>query len=307
MIGTIYGTGSYVPEKVLDNHDLSKMVETSDEWITERTGIKRRHLVEQEGTVKMASEAGRRALKDARIDASKIDLILVSTITPDRNLPCTACQVQDELGAWNATCFDLNAACTGFLFAYNTAQAYLHTGIYKNALVIGAEAMSTIVDFTDRGTCILFGDGAGAAVLCADKDEELKTVTRSDGRGGIHLSCEPGEYIHMNGSEIFKFAVREVTNCIEELLEKNNLKAEDVDFFILHQANKRIVEAVAKRLKVDIDKFPMNLQEYGNTSSASIPILLDEVNKKGMLERGMKLVMSGFGAGLTLGATLVNW
>lgn len=320
MIGKICGTGSYVPAHFLDNNDLSKMVDTNDEWIRERTGVVRRHIIEEETTVSMSVEAARRALENSGTAPEELDLILVSTFTSEVMLPCTACEVQKELGAVNATGFDLNAACTGFLFAYNTAQAYIASGVYKTVLLIGAESLSNTVNWEDRGTCILFGDGAGAAVLKAEEGTFYQPSTHSDGSLGDALTClsrhrknRPEEgldldsYMHMNGQAVFKFAVRRVPEVIGEALEGTGFEVSDIDYFILHQANKRIVESVAKRLKADISKFPMNLQEYGNTSSASIPILLDEINRKGILKRGDKLVMAGFGAGLSWGAVCLVW
>lgn len=307
MIGRICGTGSYVPSNYLDNNDLAKIVDTNDEWIRERTGIVKRHIVEDDTTVTMAVKAAKKALESSGVNPEEIDLIILSTISSNVLLPCTACEVQKEIGAVNATCFDLNAACTGFLFAYNTAQAYIASGVYKTALIIGAETLSKITDWTDRGTCILFGDGSGAAVLKAEEGEMVSTVTHSAGQKGEALLCETGEKMQMDGQAVFKFAVKSVPQCVGELLEKNNLNIEEIDYFVLHQANKRIVEAVAKRLKTGIEKFPMNLQEYGNTSSASIPILLDEMNRKGLLKRGQKIVMAGFGAGLSWGASLIEW
>ena len=307
MIGKICGTGAYAPPNVMDNNDLSKLVETSDEWIQERTGIVRRHIADGENTVSMAVKSAESALKNANISAEEIDFIIVSTISSNVILPCAACEVQKEIGAVNAVCFDLNAACSGFLFAYNTAQAYIASGIYRTVIVIGAECLSNLIDWKDRGTCILFGDGAGAVVVKAKEGTQPSIITHSDGEKGKALTCEQNDFIHMDGQEVFKFAVKQVPKCICELLEANGLKKEEVHYFILHQANRRIVEAVAKRLKIEIEKFPMNLQEYGNTSSASIPILLDEMNQKGLLRKGMKIVMAGFGAGLSWGASLIEW
>ena len=307
MIGKIYGTGSYIPSKVVTNHDLEKVVETNDEWIRERTGIGTRHIAERESTVSMATESAKRAIEMAGIQPEEIDLILVSTISPNTILPCVACEVQKEVGAVHATCFDLNAACTGFLYAYNTAQAYITAEIYKTVLIIGSEALSSIVDWKDRNTCILFGDGAGAVILKAEEQGIFCPYTRSDGEKGQALTCLPGGTIQMNGQLIFRFAVKQVPLCIQELLQEQNISLKEIDYFILHQANKRIVEAVAKRLGVTIEKFPMNLQKYGNTSSASIPILLDELNRQGQLKRGMKIVLAGFGAGLSWGASLIEW
>lgn len=334
MIGRIQGTGSYVPRKVLDNNDLAKFIDTNDEWIRERTGIVKRHLIEDDTTVSMAAEAARRALENAGVSAEEIDLILLSTVSSNVVLPSTACEVQKNLGAVNAVCFDLNAACSGFLFALNTAQAYIHAGMIKTALIIGAESLSNIMDWQDRGTAILFGDGAGAAVLVAEEGHIFPTVMHSDGVKGDALLCQsrfrrerstslelksgetdiPGTtgfpadtYVQMNGQEVFKFAVRQVPLAIEELLAACDKTTEDIDLFILHQANKRIVEGVAKRLHADMERFPMNLMEYGNTSSASIPILLDELNREGRLQKGMKLVLAGFGAGLSWGAAYMEW
>lgn len=328
MIGKICGTGSCLPSKSLDNNDLSMMVETSDEWIRERTGVIKRHIIEDETTVSMASKAAQKAVEQSRIKPEEIDLIIVSTISSDVIMPCAACEVQKYIGAVHAACFDLNAACTGFVFAYNTAQAYLAAGMYKTALIIGAESLSNLVNWADRGTCILFGDGAGAAVLRAEEAGAFAAVTHSMGEWGEALTCTSRHnktfeesyknknlegaiyedtYMKMNGGDVFKFAVKKVPESIQELLKKTNLTSGDIDYYILHQANRRIVEAVAKRMKEPIEKFPMNLSEYGNTSSASIPILLDELNRKGVLKEGQNIVLAGFGAGLSWGASLLKW
>lgn len=307
MIGKIKGTGSYVPPKVVDNYDLARIVDTSDQWIRERTGIVTRHLAEEDDVADMAYKASKRALEDAGIEAEEIDLIILSTIAGKRSLPCSACEVQKFLGAVNATCFDLNAACTGFLFAYNTAQAYIASGMYKTVLVIGSEAMSKMVDWNDRGTCILFGDAAGAAVLQAEAGEMFTQVTASCGDKGEALVCNENGFINMDGRAVFEFAIKEVSESIARLLNKNKMSIDDIDYFVLHQANKRIIEGVARRLNADIEKFPMNVQKYGNTSSASIPVLLDELNRTHCLKKGMKLAVAGFGAGLSLGASLMEW
>ena len=243
-----------------------------------------------------------------------------STITPNTVIPRTACEVQKELGAVNATCFDISAACSGFVYAYNTAQAYIAAGMYQNILVIGSETLSGIVNWKDRGSCILFGDGAGAAVICAEEGEIFPAVTHSDGAKGQVLACESRQqknwqdkenekqtYVSMDGQAVFKFAVKKVPEVIGELLQKADLTEKDIDLFVLHQANLRIIESVAKRMKTDLAKFPVNIEEYGNTSSASIPILLDELNKTGRFHKGQKIVLCGFGAGLTWGATLIEW
>lgn len=327
MIGKICGTGSYIPPKILSNDDLSLMVETNDEWIQERTGVKRRHLAETETTSFMASEAAKKALENAGVRPEEIDFILVASSSPDIIFPSLACTVQKEIGAVNAAGYDMQAACTGFVFGYQTAQAYIAAGIYKTVLVIGSENISALVDWTDRGTCILFGDGAGAVVLRAEEGRMYLPAAHADGTRGEALMCRSRHtyafarylgsqekeedlkdtYISMDGRAVFQFAVRSVPQVIGEVLEKAELSTEDIDWFVLHQANKRIVEAVAKRLKTDIEKFPMNLQEYGNTSSASVPILLDEMNRAGLLKKGQKVVIAGFGAGLAYGASVLEW
>ncbi|HIZ59579.1 MAG TPA: ketoacyl-ACP synthase III [Candidatus Dorea faecipullorum] len=319
MTGVICGTGSYIPVHTMDNNDIAQLVETNDEWIRERTGVVKRHIIQEETTVSMAADAARKALENGNVSAEEVDLILVSTISSNVILPCAACEVQKAIGAVNATCFDLSAACTGFVFAYNTAVAYLASGMYRTVLIIGSESLSNLTNWKDRGTCILFGDGAGAAIVKAAEGKLYRAVTHSDGFKGEALTCTsrhnrnweeiPLEetYMQMDGQAVFKFAVKRVPEAVKEVLEKNNMTAEEIDYFILHQANKRIVEAVAKRLDVSIDKFPMNLQEYGNTSSASIPILLDEMSRGGRLKKGQKIILAGFGAGLSWGATILEW
>ena len=320
MTGRITGTGSWVPEHILDNDALSNMVDTNDQWIRERTGVERRHIVWQETTARMAAKAAQRALEQAQVDPEEVDLILVATISGNEILPCTACSVQEMLGAVRATCFDLNSACTGFLFALNTAQAYLNSGIYRNALVIGAESLSNLTNWKDRGTCILFVDGAGAVFLEADEKSRYAQVTHSEGEKGRALTCSSRNqkqyvehpdaqetYMEMDGREVFKFAVSCVPQVIRELLEKEKLSGEEIRFYILHQANIRIIQSVAKRLGEAEEKFPVNIQEYGNTSGASVPILLDELNRKGCFKAGDKLVLAAFGAGLSYGASLLEW
>lgn len=320
MTARIIGTGSAVPEQIVTNEDLSKIVETSDEWISSRSGIKERRVAKEENTTSLAILAGKRALENAGVTAEEIEVIIVATCTPDYFFPNTACQVQEAIGAKHAVAFDLSAACSGFLFALSTAQAYIKGGIYKKALIIGAETMSKMIDWSDRSTCVLFGDGAGAAVVSAEETGVLELVQKSNGAGKGVLSCkaretrnllnhesETKEYLYMEGQPVFKFAVKTVPECVEEVLKKAEVKKEEIRYYILHQANSRIIQSVAKRLKEPEEKFPMNLSLYGNTSAASIPILLDEMNRNGMLNRGDKLVLSGFGAGLTWGAVLLEW
>ena len=345
MFGKIIGTGSYVPENIVTNNDLTKIVETSDSWIEERTGVKQRHLMKNETT---ATEAAKRAVENAGIKPEEIDVIVVSTVSSNLILPNTACFVQEQIGAINAFCFDINTACTGFMMAYNTVQSYINSGLVKTALIIGAEGLSRIVDWSDRGTCILFGDGAGAAIVKASEAAVFETVMKSDGRKGSALTCYNGfaarprkifteekqeisdiyekmngqensgtckkidgqkssdTFVKMDGQEIFRFAVKEVPKCINELMEKMNITSDDVDMFVLHQANLRICQGIAKRLKISMDKVPTNVSEYGNTSSACIPILLDELFKAGKLKKGDRIIMSGFGAGVTLAATYLE-
>lgn len=340
----ITGTGSALPGRIVTNKELEQMVETSDEWIRERTGIAERHVSVGETVVTLASEAARKALEQAGKRAEEIDLILVATCSPEQYLPCCACQVQADIGAVNALAFDVNAACSGFLFALNTADAYLRMGLAENALIIGSEVLSKLVDWTDRGSCILFGDGAGAVVVERCKAESraveekqipaagiLGRALHSDGTGGGVLQCDARElttpyartsaaktdqnqptddrehYIQMDGQEVYRFATRRVPQCIEEALSDAGLAVPDIDLFILHQANARIIDAVAKRLHADREKFPTNLERVGNLSSASIPVLLDELNRKGKLHRGDRIVLAGFGAGLTIGACVMTW
>ena len=309
------------------------MVETSDEWIRERTGIGERHVSVGETVVTLGSEAACKALEQAGKRAEEIDLILVATCSPEQYLPCYACQVQAAIGAVNALAFDVNAACSGFLFALNTADAYLRTGLAENALVIGSEVLSKLVDWTDRGSCILFGDGAGAVVVerCEASPGILGRALHSDGTGGGVLQCGARElttpyartsaaktdqkqqtddrehYIQMDGQEVYRFATRRVPQCIEEALADAGLAVPDIDLFVLHQANARIIDAVAKRLHADREKFPTNLERVGNLSSASIPVLLDELHRQGKLHRGDRIVLAGFGAGLTIGACVMTW
>lgn len=316
----IAGTGSAFPETVVTNDDLAKVMDTSDEWISSRTGIKERRIVKEETTAGMATEAARKALANAGMTPEELDLIIVGTITGDHLTPSTACEIQAELGAVNAVAFDINAACSGFMFSLHTAYAYMMSGLYENALVLGAETLSKIMDWEDRSTCVLFGDGAGAAVV-RKSDEGLFVFDQgSDGAKGKVLSCkarpvnnllvkqgnEP-DYVHMDGQEVYKFAVSTVPASINKVLEKAGVSADEVTYFVLHQANIRILQSVAKRLKVSEDKFPIILDKCGNVSAASVPLLLDDMNKKGMLKRGDKIVLSGFGGGLTWGTALVEW
>ncbi len=304
MIGKFVGNGSYIPPTVWDNDKLAEIVETSDEWIRERTGIASRHIEQELKCSQMAIEAAKRALEDSEangITADDIDAIFVSTTSTDTLFPVVSCMIQKELGCKNAFCYDLNAACSGFVFAYNMAVSYMNTGVIKTALIVGAEKLSDIMDWTDRGSCILFGDGAGAAVITAIEGEP-GMVMHSDGSFGDALTCNVGCRMTMDGQKVFRFAVKAVPDAVEELMQKRGLTDEDVDFYILHQANIRIIESAIKRLKISMDKVPVNIAHMGNTSSASIPILLNECKKNGTIKAGDRIIMAGFGAGLSYGA-----
>ncbi|WP_310603268.1 beta-ketoacyl-ACP synthase III [Anaerosporobacter sp.] len=319
-------TGSYLPEQVVDNEFLSQIVDTSDEWISSRTGIRQRRVTIGEGTACMAAKAAAKAIARADIDPMDIDIIIVATMSPDNCLPNTACEVQAEVGAMNAVCFDLSAACSGFVYALNTAYSFIKAGIYKTALVIGSEVLSKMLDWNDRSTCVLFGDGAGAMIVQASETGIFESVLGSDGTRKDALTCasryirnplvskentpsgeDTLDYVKMEGQEVFKFVVKTIPLTIQQVIEKAGCTQEDIRYYVLHQANQRILESVAKKLKEPIEKFPMNLDKYGNTSAASIPILLDKMNKKNMLNRGDKIILSGFGGGLTWGTTLIEW
>lgn len=318
MAAKICATGSCLPRYQMPNEEWTGYVETSDDWIRERTGIESRHIAKEESCVSLAAGAAKRALESANMTADAIDLLLVSTISSEYVMPCAACEVQAAIGADKAVCFDLNAACSGFILAYSTAVSGIEAGLYQTALVIGSECMSHLISWKDRSTCILFGDGAGAVLLKASDRRSYLPVAHSDGRqkaalmmrsrhdgGRDFLAAEHD--LQMDGQAVFKFAVRKVPEVILEVLEKNHLRLEDIRYFLLHQANRRIIEAVARRLGIAVEKFPMNVAHCGNTSSASIPILLDELNHEGKLQKGDRLVLAGFGAGLTWGATVVEW
>ncbi|MCI8381006.1 MAG: ketoacyl-ACP synthase III [Lachnospiraceae bacterium] len=317
MSAVICGTGSYAPEYIMDNDRIAELVETNDDWIRERTGIRRRHIARTETTTFMAVEAAKGAVENAGISPEEIDLIITATLSSDVILPCTACEVQKEIGAKNAAAFDINAACSGFVIACNMAEAFFAAGQYRTALIVAAESLSKLTDWSDRNTCILFGDGAGAAVLKNAPGKHFLSVTHSDGEKGWTLTCKSRpaadaekslreHFIDMNGQEIFKFAVRKVPELVKEVLQKNAVDQEEIAWYIMHQANSRILEAVAKRLGEPAMKFPMNLQHYGNTSSASIPLLLDEMNRTGRFSKGEKILMAGFGAGLTWSGSILE-
>jgi 3-oxoacyl-[acyl-carrier-protein] synthase-3 len=320
----IIGSGAYLPEKVLTNQDLEKMVETSDEWITTRTGIKERRLVEAgQAASDLAVKAGREALKEAGLKASELDTIIVATITPDMQLPATACFVQAALGAKNAFCFDISAACAGFIYAITTAQQFIARGTCNYALVIGSEVMSSITDWQDRSTCILFGDGAGAAVLGEVKSGGIRSsYLGSDGTKAGLLSLPGGgsrcpashatidqrqHYVKMQGNELFKVAVMSMAEAAQMALKRAGLKCADVNWIIPHQANLRIIDAVAKRLGFVNAQVYLNIERYGNMSSASTAIALAEAAKEGRIKKGDIVLLDAFGAGLVWGAVIIEW
>jgi 3-oxoacyl-[acyl-carrier-protein] synthase-3 len=322
----ITGTGSALPGKILTNAELERLVDTSDEWITTRTGIKERRIAAAgEYTSTFAAEAARNALSMAGVQPEEIDLIILGTVTPDFPFPSTACIVQDLLGATNATAFDVSAACSGFLYGMSISEKYLRSGAARKVLVIGSETLSRVVDWQDRNTCVLFGDGAGAAVLEASEGDHslLSTHTFSNG-AHWNLLYQPGSgsrnpatdrrtlderlfYITMEGNDVFKHAVRAMEEAAEAALHANGITSADLGLLIPHQANRRIIDATAKRLGIESNRLFTNLHRYGNTSSASIPIALDEANREGILKPGCKLLMVAFGGGFTYGSALVAW
>lgn len=313
-----------MPERVMTNHDLEKMVDTSDEWITERTGIKERRIARPDQAASdLACEAARRALKKAQLKVEKIDLIIVATVSGDMPLPSTACLLQKKLGAVNAAAFDINAACSGFIYALSVADNFIKSGKYKKVLVVGTEVLSKFTDWQDRTTCVLLGDGAGAAVLAPDHGRGILSVDiYSDGRlwdllhvpaGGSAMpaSKETVEkrlhYIKMKGNETFKVAVRTLENLVVETLKKNNLKPSQLSLLIPHQANLRIIKATAERLGLPMERVVVNLTRYGNTSAASIPVALDEAVEEGRIKEGDYIMLEAFGGGLTWGSALIRW
>lgn len=323
---TIAGTGSYLPEKILTNDDLSKFVETSDEWIVTRTGIKERRIAgEGESTSHLGSKAGQKALEQAGIAAEDLDLIIVATITPDTLTPATACYVQQQLGATKAVAFDISAACSGFLYAMKIAKRMIESGAFHNALIIGAEKLSAFINWEDRTTCVLFGDGAGAAVLRASKEGEGRILATDIGTDGkqTHLLNIPGggsacpitinnageglATLAMLGKEVFKHAVTRMKNSANFVIERAGLEPDDIAIVIPHQANLRIIDAIASRLAVPNDRVFVNLHKYGNTSAAAIAIALDEAHREGKMKRGDNIVMVAFGAGLTWAAAAIEW
>ncbi|MFP4607701.1 beta-ketoacyl-ACP synthase III [Thiohalospira sp.] len=317
----ITGTGSYLPERVLTNAELERMVETSDEWITERTGIRERRIAaEGETTCDLGEAAARRAMEAAGVVADEIDLIIFATTTPDRVFPSTACLLQERLGVHGSPAFDIQAVCTGFVYALDVADKFIRAGGVRNALVVGAETLSRITDWTDRSTCVLFADGAGAVVLsAAEEGGILSTHLHADGAfkdlltvpAGIssgYDQVQAGEaYMHMKGNEVFKVAVNTLGSMVDETLAHNGLAKSDVDWLIPHQANIRIIQATARKLRLGMERVVVTVDRHGNTSAASIPLALDEAVRDGRIQRGERLLLEAFGGGFTWGAALIEY
>jgi len=322
----ITALGTYVPPRLLTNADLEKLVETSDEWIMSRTGIRERHIVDKGmATSDLAVEAAKCALAERGMDASEIEAIMVATVTPDMLFPSTACLVQHKLGAKGAWGFDLSAACSAFVYALQTGAQFVATGAHKKVLVIGADVMTSILDFSDRATCILFGDGAGAVILepCSEDDVGIMDfIHEVDGSGGCSLYMPGGgslhpathetvdqkmHYVHQDGQAVFKFAVRKMAEVCEKLLAKNGVKASDIDCFIPHQANQRIIKATADRLGLKPESVIINIERYGNTTAGTIPLAMHTAREEGRLKKGDLVLLASVGAGFTVGATLLRW
>lgn len=304
MLGmTILSTGHYVPKTTLTNHDLEKMVETNDEWIKERTGIESRYIVQGENNIDLAYQASLMALD--KLDLQKVAVIVVATMTSEQRTPSIACMLQQQLGLNNQSiiALDINVACSGFVYGLEVARGLLQEDQY--ALVVGSEVMSKLIDYTDRSTCILFGDGAGAVVI--ERSNNLYHRYLDSSGNSTVLATNEDNHLTMNGTEVFKFAIKKIPVCIEKLLQEANLQIDDIDHFVCHQANYRIIHYVYQKLKIDPNKFYMNIKNHGNTSSASIPLALSQMNQAGLLKKGQKIMCIGFGGGLTWGATLHEW
>ena len=322
----ISALGTYVPPRLLTNADLEKMVETSNDWILERTGIRERHLVDKGvATSDLATEAAKSALAQRGVDPIDIEAILVATVTPDMFFPSTACLVQHKLGAKGAWGFDLSAACSAFLYALQTGAQYISSGVHKKVLVIGSDVMSSIIDYTDRATCVIFGDGAGAVILEPTEDDSVGLIDyihEVDGSGACSLYMPGGgslhpstretvdkkmHYVHQDGQAVFKFAVRKQTELCEKVLKRNGLKGSDIDAFIPHQANRRIIMATADRLGLQPESVIVNIDRYGNTTAGTIPLAMDTARQEGKLKKGSLVLLASVGAGFTVGATLLRW
>lgn len=316
----ILGTGSYVPSKVLTNNDLKRFVDTNDEWIQSRTGIKERHIVTDEGTTDLAYEASVKAIKDSGINKEDIDLVIVATVTPDNYFPGVSNLLQARLGLKEVMTFDINAACSGFVYALNIADKMIKSGAYNNALVIGAETLTRLTDWRDRNTCVLFGDAAGAMVIGKSEENGIQDIicgSRGDTEDLLiskNIDIKDPElnliskqdHIHMNGAEVFKFATRILPKTVNDLLDRNNITLDDLDYMVAHQANERIIAKAAKDLKFSMDKMFVNIDKYGNTSAASVPLAIDEAIRTKVLKKGDKFITVAFGGGLTWGGALIQ-
>lgn len=320
----IVATGAGLPEQVITNDDLAKIVDTSDEWITQRTGIKERRISQGENISVLASKAARQILERAKVSPEEVELIIMATCTADYQTPCLACQVQKEIGAVRAAAFDVTVACSGFLFAASVADKFIRCGVYKNALVIGGEMISKILDWTDRSTCVLFGDGAAGVLLERSEEGDGIILEELGSQGDTFEVLTHGytpasnafndvppltkhDFVHMDGREVFKFATKKIVESVNRVMERASITADDVTYFVPHQANARIVEVAARKLGVPYEKFYMNIERFGNTSSASIPTALNEMHEKGMLHKGDKIILCGFGGGLSWGTILLTW
>ena len=316
----ILGTGSYAPSKVLTNQDLKRFVDTDDKWIQSRTGIEERHIVTDQGTTDLAYEASLKAIKESGLDKSGIDLVIVATVTPDNHFPSTSNLLQAKLGLNEVMVFDVNAACSGFIYALNIADKMIKSGAYSNALIVGAETLSRLTDWRDRNTCVLFGDAAGAMVIGKSKENKIKDVfCGSKGDTAGFLKCRSidvkdpeinglsiQDHIHMKGADVFKFAAKIVPKTVNDLLDRNDITLDDLDYIIAHQANKRIIEKAAKGLKFGMDKMFLNISRYGNTSAASVPLAVDEAIRSGVIRKGDTFITVAFGGGLSWGGALIE-
>lgn len=320
----IVATGAGLPEQIITNDDLAKIVDTSDEWISQRTGIKERRISSGENLSVLASRAAKQIIERAGIEAEEIDLIIVATCTADYGTPCLACMVQKEIDAVNAVAFDVTAACSGFLFATSVADKFIRCGVYKNALVIGGELLSKIIDWTDRSTCVLFGDGAAGVLLERTEGDDGIIIEELGSQGDMYEVLTAGytaasnafndvppldkmDFVHMDGREVFKFATKKIAESVSRVMDKAGVTSEEIKYFVPHQANARIVEVAARKLDIPYEKFYMNIERFGNTSSASIPTALNEMNEKGLLQKGDKVILCGFGGGLSWGTILLTW
>lgn len=320
----IVATGAGLPDQVITNDDLAKIVDTSDEWIRQRTGIRERRISQGENLSVLAVKAARMILERAKVAPEDVELIVIATCTADYGTPCLACQVQKEIGASRAVAFDVTAACSGFLYATSVADKFIRCGVYKNALVIGGELLSKIIDWTDRSTCVLFGDGAAGVFLEPSEGKNGIMMEELGSCGEMYEVLTDGytpasnafndvppltqqDFVYMNGREVFKFATKKIVESVNRVMEKAGITVDDVKYFIPHQANARIVEVAAKKLNVPMERFYMNIERFGNTSSASIPTALNEMNEKGLLQKGDIIVLCGFGGGLSWGTLLITW